>query len=134
MGACQYYNNQGFNLPKEEDLLIWTQGNHGHIMVVSNSGFDNNTNSGFVEIVDQNASNDPVRNLNVSKMNSSYLISYKSWGQDLPVAVWFSPVNNTPAVHSNPSPTVTPQPQAQQSWWQRTLTGAKNWFINLFNN
>ncbi|MBU1130775.1 CHAP domain-containing protein [Patescibacteria group bacterium] len=127
----QHYNGEGFTLPGEGDLLIWTEGTWGHVMVVTESGFDNDTGIGYVEIIDQNANNSAVRNYNIEKTDIGYLIMKN---KTTPMAGWLSPVKNSPSVNSSPAPTATPQPLPQQNFWQETWTAARNWFKNLFNN
>ena len=91
----QHHNGQGFNLPKEGDLLIWTQGTYGHVMVVTESVFDNNTNTGHVEIIDQNASSRAVSEYGIKKTDSGYSVLRKD-GKAM--AGWLSPVNKNNAV------------------------------------
>ncbi len=126
----QYNNGGGFNLPKEGDLLIWTQGTWGHIMVVTESSFDNNSNSGYVEIIDQNASKQAVRQYEVMKTNSGYSIMKNS---DTAMTGWFSPVNKNygtmVTTGHNPSP---PAPNKQPGFFQRTWNKTKSFFRNLF--
>jgi len=129
----KYNNGQGFNLPQEGDLLIWTQGAYGHIMVVTESVFDTNTNNGHVEIIDQNASKNAVTKYSVKKTDSGYSILRKDGN---PMAGWLSPVNKNAKVnstitsgHSSPSYGASAQ---RSSFFQRAWSSTKNFFRGLF--
>ncbi len=86
------YTNGSNELPGAGDLLFWTEGRYGHVMVVTESVFDTKNNKGHVEIIDQNASNKSVRNLDVRKNAKGYEIMKND---RTPVAGWFSPVKQT---------------------------------------
>ncbi len=101
-------------LPGAGDLLFWTEGKYGHVMVVTESVFDTKNNKGHVEIIDQNASNKSVRNLDVRKNSKGYEIMRND---RTPVAGWFSPVKQTKT-----SPTQQPKenkPAFKQSFFGR---------------
>jgi hypothetical protein len=80
-------NNGGASLPGEGDLLFWTEGKYGHVMVVTESKFNEQSGKGYVEIIDQNASKQAVRALSVQKTDKGYTILKNA---STPVAGWFS--------------------------------------------
>lgn len=127
-GSSSYFekreNNTSYSLPKEGDLLFWTEGRYGHVMVVTESVFDNSTGRGHVEIIDQNASKQAVRSLNVTKTDKGYAIM-KSDNQ--PVAGWFSVEKKQQLKQSPP-----PQSAPQRTIWQRVFNRAKNLLRNIF--
>ncbi|MCX6793072.1 MAG: CHAP domain-containing protein [Candidatus Falkowbacteria bacterium] len=116
----QHVNGKSFNLPSEGDLLFWTEGKYGHVMVVTEAKFDNKTNRGYVEIIDQNASKQAVRSFDVKKTSSGYSI-LKSDGTAM--AGWFSPTSVNEAVKvSNSAPAVKAQanqPSFFKNFWNR---------------
>ena len=118
--------NGSNSLPGEGDLLFWTEGKYGHVMVVTESAFDNATGKGHVEIIDQNASKQAVRSLAVEKSDHGYSI-VKNNGQ--PVAGWFSPVKKNISVSSNNS---APAAQKQPSFFQRIWNNTKQFFKKNF--
>ena len=124
----KYNNGQGFNLPQEGDLLIWTQGAYGHIMVVTESVFDTNTNNGHVEIIDQNASKNAVTKYSVKKTDSGYSILRKDGS---PMAGWLSPVNKSSSQSAPISP-VYNSSAPKPSFFQRVWSGTKGFFGSLF--
>jgi len=114
----QHTNGDGFNLPGEGDLLFWSEGKYGHVMVVTEAKFDNKTNKGYVEIIDQNASKQAVRNFDVKKTAKGYLVMKN---ETTPMAGWFSPEsvkNNSIKNNSAPS-TPTKQSSFFQNFWDR---------------
>lgn len=130
----QHYNDEGFNLPGEGDLLIWTQGKYGHVMVVTESIFNDSTGLGHVEIIDQNANSQAVRTYDVTRTDSGYSILKKD---KTPMAGWFSlNDNNAPAnISESSAPTPAPSPapqQSQPSFFQRIWDGTKKFLKNLF--
>jgi len=127
----QYINGEGFNLPQEGDLLIWTQGGggNGHVMVVSEANFDDLTGIGSVEVAHQNYLNDPVTNFSISKNENGYSILQKN---GTPMAGWYRPVKNVTPSPSNPTSLIAPSPQPQQNWWQRAWTTTKNLWNKYF--
>ncbi len=128
------HENGGQSLPATGDLLFWTQGQYGHVMVVTESKFNTKTNQGYVEIIDQNASKQAVRALDVRKTDSGYTIMKNA---DTPVAGWFSP---TPVREKSPAPALIPSQSVsspvavapKQSWGQRIWNGAKNFIKKYF--
>lgn len=88
--VVKHNNGQEFLLPKTGDLLFWTDGLYGHVMVVSEANFDNHTNKGYVEIIDQNASNKALSRYNIDKTEQGYSVIRQ---KNVPMAGWFSPVN-----------------------------------------
>lgn len=127
-GSGSYFvkkeNNTSYSLPKEGDLLFWTQGKYGHVMVVTESAFDTSTGRGHVEIIDQNASKQAVRSLNVTKTDQGYAIM-KSDNQ--PVAGWFS-VEKKQQLRQAPAS----QPAPQKNIWQRVFNRAKSLLRSIF--
>jgi len=123
----KYVNGQGFSLPKEGDMLIWTQGDNGHVMVVTESNFDNNAGRGYVEVIDQNAQNKAVSRYAVDKAISGYLIMKD---KNTPMAGWLSPVNrnNVSQGGNNSQDIVAPQRTFFQRVWQNT----KQFFNKIF--
>lgn len=86
----QHKNGSSFNLPAEGDLLFWTEGKYGHVMVVTEAKFDDKTNKGYVEIIDQNASKQAVRSFDVKKTDQGYSVMRN---ENSPMAGWFSPTS-----------------------------------------
>lgn len=125
-------NLNGSNtLPQAGDLLFWTEGQYGHVMVVTESGFNNSTNKGYVEIIDQNASNQSVRSLDVKSVNGNYNIMKNA---TTPVAGWFSPVsaNQVGQASTAPKAQVTPNQAPNKTWYQKAWDSAKR-FLKNFN-
>jgi len=134
----KYNNNEGFVLPQEGDLLFWTEGTWGHVMVVTESGFDESTGKGYVEVIDQNASNQAVRSYDVVKTETGYQVMKN---ETTPMAGWFRPVDNSapaePPAKSEPvaqAPAQEPQPQPRPSFFQRAWNTAKRFFRNIFGD
>ena len=127
----QHNNGESFTLPGEGDLLIWTQGTYGHVMVVTESNFDNNTNTGYVEIMDQNASDKALRTYNVNKTDSGYSIMKN---KTTPMAGWLSPVSkNNNSQPSNNTYSASRQIIAPKtSFFQRAWNRARQFFKNIF--
>lgn len=86
----KYKNGQGFVLPREGDLLIWTDKHNGHVMIVTESSFDTNKNHGYVEIIDQNANVQAVRKFDVVRTDNGYSVMKN---KNEAMAGWLSPVN-----------------------------------------
>lgn len=128
----QHNNGESFTLPNAGDLLIWTQGTYGHIMVVTESNFDDNTNTGYVEIMDQNASDKALRTYNVNKTDNGYSIMKN---KNTPMAGWLSPVsknnNNNKPVNNTHSATQTVTPP-RMPFFQRLWNNTKQFFKNIF--
>jgi len=110
----KHNNGDGFNLPSEGDLLFWTEGKYGHVMVVTESKFDTTTNKGHVEIIDQNASQKAVRSFDVKKTDKGYLVMRN---ESSPLAGWFSPtpVNHQTKAQGGVAPSPVPTKSAQPS-------------------
>ena len=127
----QHNNGQGFNLPNEGDLLIWTQGTYGHVMVVTESVFNNETGMGHVEVIDQNARNKAVRTYQIDKTSEGYAIMRN---YNTPMAGWLSPMNkngNSNSINNTYSaPTLAPS--TGPSFWQRAWSDTKRFFGRLF--
>jgi hypothetical protein len=100
-------------------------------MVVTESNFDDNTNTGYVEIMDQNANNKALRTYNVNKTDNGYSIMAD---KNTPMAGWFSPVsknsNNQPVnnTHITTQSAVAPRVPFFQRMWNNT----KQFFKNIF--
>ncbi len=130
------YPNGMNALPRSGDLLFWTEGRWGHVMVVTESGFNAASGKGYVEIIDQNASNTAVRKLDVTKTENGYTITRNSGGRIVPVAGWFSP---TPvAKESRPSNDFvwrqgTSAPVPQSSGIRDLITSARKFMYSLLN-
>ena len=124
----QHRNGKGFNLPGEGDLLIWTQGTYGHVMVVTEANFDNTTNTGYVEIMDQNASQKSLRTYNINKTGDGYSIMKN---KTTPMAGWLSPVhkNNSNTMSNNYA---TPSLAPRASFFQRAWNSTKSFFNSIF--
>lgn len=125
----RYVNGRGFDLPGEGDMLIWTDKHNGHVMIVTESNFDNKAGKGYVEIIDQNASSKAVRRFDVNRTDQGYTVLNKS----NPIAGWLSPVNKNAPVN-NPAPAVyNVQPsQSAASWWERAWQGTRQFFNKIF--
>ncbi|RJQ33608.1 CHAP domain-containing protein [Candidatus Parcubacteria bacterium] len=129
----KYNNGQGLNLPQEGDLLIWTQGTHGHVMVVTESVFDNASGTGHVEIIDQNVGTEAVRKYDIVKNDGGYSIMKN---KTTAMAGWLSPVNKNAKAnstvtsgYSSPSSGVSTQ---KSSFFQRAWNSTKSFFKGLF--
>ena len=129
----QHDNGQGFNLPQGGDLLIWTQGDYGHVMVVTESAFDTTANTGYVEIIDQNAANMAVSKYGVERTDSGYSVLRKD---GTPMAGWLRPVNKNAnsAAATNPGHnfSASQTPTQSPSFFQQLWNSAKSYFKSLF--
>ena len=117
-------NNGGATLPGEGDLLFWTEGRYGHVMVVTESKFNQESGRGYVEIIDQNASKQAIRALNVQKTDKGYTIMKNS---STPVAGWFSRKATTKSNVSQQTNTSvnTSASSSKSSLFKRIWNGAK---------
>jgi len=70
-GLLQFTNGSGES-PRLDDLLVWTQGNYGHVAIVSKVG------EGFMEVVQQNVKEGSRKRLNLGDAKEGYRIS--GWG------------------------------------------------------
>jgi len=125
----QQHVNGSNSLPSEGDLLFWTEGQYGHVMVVTESAINKNTGQGYVEIIDQNANSQAVRRLDVKSSNGNYTITHKSGINDVPVAGWFS-VESTAQKTSTTANVSAPK----SSWLEQTWNKAKNFIGSLFKH
>ncbi len=116
---AKHENGQGFSLPKEGDMLIWTDKYNGHVMMVTESKFDQKTNKGYVEIIDQNASMQAVTRYDVSKKDNGYSVLKKD---GTPMAGWLSLVNknNTSQTVAGGQSAIAQQRNFFQKLWQST--------------
>lgn len=127
------HENGNEQLPEAGDLLFWTQGKYGHVMVVTETIFNQESGAGHVEIIDQNASRQAVRVLDIQKTDKGFAVMKDP---HTPVAGWLRP---TPAVKQPPA-IVTPAPRASisqysgvsQRWYQRAWSTVKNYAKKLF--
>jgi len=121
----KHKNGQGFSLPKEGDMLIWTDKYNGHVMIVTESKFDRQANSGYVEVIDQNAQNTAVSRYDVNKINNGYSIVKKD-GQ--PMAGWLSLENN----HSTSPANSASSSRSQHNFFQRLWQNTRQIFNKIF--
>jgi RHS repeat-associated protein len=110
----KHVNGEGFSLPSSGDLLFSTDGQYGHVMVVTEANFNEQANKGYVEIIDQNASRQAVRVLDVKKTEKGYQVMKNA---NTPLAGWLSPTTNNSSNNFSPTPTnQRPMPFYQKIW------------------
>lgn len=126
----KHVNGAG-GLPGQGDLLFWTEGKYGHVMVVTESSFNADTGKGYVEIIDQNASKQAVRTLDIKQSGDGYVVTRNNGA---PVAGWFSAKGATVASPNISASTNSPRPSSSASplpWYQKAWNGAKQLLKNL---
>ncbi|MFA6252863.1 MAG: RHS repeat-associated core domain-containing protein [Patescibacteria group bacterium] len=128
--VVQHNNGQEFLLPQTGDLLFWTSGPYGHVMVVSEANFDNQTNKGYVEIMDQNASNKALSRYDIDKTEEGYSVIRQ---KNVPMAGWLSPVNKNTSATNNQVSAIGPSARAQSlSFFQRMWQDTRQFFRKIF--
>ncbi len=56
-GSMSVYTNGGNNMPQENDIISWSGGTYGHVGIIAEVQFDNNSGKGWVYSVEQNYGN-----------------------------------------------------------------------------
>jgi hypothetical protein len=122
----QYNNGTSLVLPQAGDLLFWTEGKYGHVMVATEARFDETTNKGYVEIIDQNASRQAVRKLDVKKTTQGYMVMKN---ESTPLAGWFRPTETKSSLDDRSTSPAAPKAQTtSSSLWSKIKQFFKKYF------
>ena len=74
-GEYIVYQNGSANMPQEDDIITWSGGPHGHVGIISEVVFDNQSGTGQVYTIEQNS------NANRAVFSQSLTRSYNQKGQ-----------------------------------------------------